>query len=250
MVRNWILLAAAASLTAPLFAQVQTRRATITGNGGDQGKCTIEVRVDIAAEVEVSGDMGRIRTLSGQPSNWVRFECSSPLPRNPVDFRFRGIDGRGNVQLIRDPQSTRGTAVVRIEDSKGRSEGYTFDLEWRGGSTYDSSNRGGWNGYDNGRQNNDRYDGNDQYNRNNRDYNRDDRFGNNTGAYNRGNRDSVVTCAANGNRRTYCDADTSGGVRLLREHGNSSCQLGSTWGFDRRGIWVDRGCRGDFQIGR
>lgn len=254
MVRNWILLAAAASLTAPAFAQVQTRRATITGNGGDQGKCTIEVRVDIAADVEVSGDMGRIRTLSGQPSNWVRFECSSPLPRNPVDFRFRGIDGRGNVQLVRDPQSTRGTAVVRIEDPKGGSEGYTFDLEWRGGSAYDSGNRGGWDGFGNGRRNDGRYSQDDRYDRDNRDYDRnDDRFGrNNNGRYNRGNnnRDSVVSCSAVGNRRTYCDADTSGGVRLLREHGNSSCQLGSTWGFDRRGIWVDRGCRGDFQIGR
>ena len=140
--------------------------------------------------------------------------------------------------------------MVRIEDPKGGSEGYTFDLEWRGGSTYDSGNRGGWNGYDNGRQNNDRYDRNDPYNRNNRDYNRDDRFGNNNSQYNRGNRDSVVTCAANGNRRTYCDADTSGGVRLFASmetpHASSDPLGASTV----RGIWVDRGCRGDFQIGR
>jgi len=27
-------------------------------------------------------------------------------------------------------------------------------------------------------------------------------------------------------------------------------RLGDTWGFDRRGIWVERGCRGDFQLGR
>ncbi len=43
-----------------------TRRATITGRGGD-GKCTIEVEVDGSAEVEVSGDVGLLRTLSGQP---------------------------------------------------------------------------------------------------------------------------------------------------------------------------------------
>jgi hypothetical protein len=58
------------------------------------------------------------------------------LPRNPGDFRFRGVDGRGRVELVRDPSSSGGTAVVRIEDSKGGREGYTFDLEWRGGSGY------------------------------------------------------------------------------------------------------------------
>lgn len=110
----------------------QTMTANIRGGGGDSGKCTIEVEVDGVAEVEVRGDRGVIRTLEGQPSNWRRFECNSVMPRNPVDFRFRGIDGRGRVQLVRNPSS--GSAVVRIEDSKGGREGYTFDLEWRGGS--------------------------------------------------------------------------------------------------------------------
>jgi len=110
-----------------------TRRATPTGRGGD-GKCTIEVDVDGAAEVEVSGDMGFLRTLAGQTAVWRRFECNGPLPRNPGEFRFRGIDGRGNVYLVRDPRSNKGRAVVRIEDRKGGREGYTFDLEWRGSS--------------------------------------------------------------------------------------------------------------------
>lgn len=111
-----------------------TRRATLTGRGGD-GKCTIEVDVDDAAEVEVSGDMGLLRTLAGQTAVWRRFECNGPLPRNPGEFRFRGIDGRGNVSLVRDPRSSGGRAVVRIEDPKGGREGYTFDLEWRGSSS-------------------------------------------------------------------------------------------------------------------
>ncbi len=113
-------------------ASVQTRRADIRGGGGDGGKCTIEVEVDDTAEVEVSGDQGRIQTLSGSPSVWRRFQCSSPMPRNPGDFRFSGIDGRGRVELIRDPRNNGGRAVVRIQDSQGGREGYTFDLEWRG----------------------------------------------------------------------------------------------------------------------
>lgn len=123
-----------AGFAALLPAQsTQTMRANIRGGGGDSGKCTIEVTVDGAADVEIRGDTGRIRTLQGQPSSWRRFECTSPLPSNPVDFRFRGIDGRGNVSLLRDP-SGGGPAVVRIEDRQGGREGYTFDLEWRGGA--------------------------------------------------------------------------------------------------------------------
>src|SRR3954453_22265581 len=116
MSRTYLLLVTAAAMIGlPAFGQMSTRRASITGGGGDTGKCTVEVRVDGAVEVEITGDMGRIRTLYGQPASWNRFDCSSPLPRNPVDFRFRGVDGRGNVQLIRDPSSRGATAVVRVE---------------------------------------------------------------------------------------------------------------------------------------
>jgi len=219
-------------------AQVATRRASVVGNrGGGEEKCTIEVRVDIAAEIEVTGDMGRIRTVSGQPSNWVRFECTSPLPRNPVDFRFEGRDGRGNVNLLRDPMSGRGIAVLRIDDPKGGAEAYTFDLLWRGGSDYNSSGQGYGRDrdYDRGsvRRNDDRYD-------------RDTRQ---TGRYSRNDR-NIVTCASNDGRRVYCDADTRNGVALLEQHGNAPCRQGSTWGYDRRGIWVDRGCRADFELRR
>jgi hypothetical protein len=56
------------------------------------------------------------------------------MPANPSDFQFKGVDGRGRVQLIRDPRQSGGVAVVRIEDPEGGREGYTFDLEWRGGT--------------------------------------------------------------------------------------------------------------------
>src|SRR3954451_2428835 len=125
-------------------AVVQERRANITGGGGDSGKCTIEVEVDDVAEVEVFGEQGFIRTLSGAPSNWRRFQCNFPMPRNPIDFRFRGIDGRGNVQLIRDPRNNGGRAVVRIEDRRGGREGYTFDLEWRGSGGFGGPPNGGY----------------------------------------------------------------------------------------------------------
>ena len=131
-----------AALAAAASAErVEERRATFTGSRGDRGKCTIEVNVDDVAEVEISGDRGRLRTLSGQPSVWRRFECSDPLPRDFADFRYSGVDGRGRQFLLKDPRNNRGVAVIRIEDPKGGREGYTFDIEWSKGS--DDRNRDG-----------------------------------------------------------------------------------------------------------
>jgi hypothetical protein len=62
-------------------------------------------------------------------------------------------------------------------------------------------------------------------------------------------RDSgTITCASDDGRRVYCEADTRGGVRLVRQISGSTCQEGSTWGYDARGIWVDRGCRAEFDV--
>jgi hypothetical protein len=146
-------LAAGLVLTAPMFAQqVATFRAQIRG-GGDHGKCTIEVDVDGVAEIEIQGDQGRMRTLSGNPAGWRRMECNQPLPQNPQGFRFSGVDGRGRQTLLRDPSSNRGTAVIRIEDPQGGREGYTFDIEWGGGFRGDGGgfDRGGDRGGDRGR---------------------------------------------------------------------------------------------------
>jgi hypothetical protein len=122
-----------------LSAQGYQRRATMTGGGGDRGKCTIEVVVDGAAEVEIRGDSATLRNLAGNQPQWRRFECNGSIPPNPVDFRFAGVDGRGRQTLVRDPRNG-GAAVVRIEDSDGGQEGYTFDLFWGGGY---GDNRGG-----------------------------------------------------------------------------------------------------------
>lgn len=111
-------------------ANPSSRRAVITGAGGD-GRCTIEVSVDHAAEVEISGDLGVLTTTGGQPATWQRFQCNAPLPRKPVDFRFAGINGRGSMRLIQDPRATSGRAVVQINDPRGGRGNYAFELRWR-----------------------------------------------------------------------------------------------------------------------
>ena len=127
-----LILAGVCAIGTTLYGAVESRTANITGARGDRGKCTIEVEVDGAADVEIAGDRATIRTLQGQRANFRRFQCSDPLPRNPEDFRFTGVDGRGRQTLVADPRNNRGVAVVRIEDRQGGREGYTFDIEWRG----------------------------------------------------------------------------------------------------------------------
>lgn len=220
----------------PVFGQRGSFRANIRGNGNSEnGKCTVEVRIDQAAEVEFGGDTGRLRTLAGAPAQWTRIDCSAPMPRNMRDFHFKGIDGRGSQTLVADPRGNGGVAVVRLEDPKNGMEGYTFDLEWTGGSNNSNdsySGGGGGYGYGSGY-------GRDR----DRDGRNRDRDRNRNSGYN------TINCASDDGRRRYCDADTRGGVRLLRQYGES-CRQGDTWGYDDRGIWVDRNCSGEFQIGR
>lgn len=61
---------------------------------------------------------------------------------------------------------------------------------------------------------------------------------------------NVITCSSNNGRRNFCPVDTRGGVRMVNQRSGSPCIQGSTWGYDRRGVWVDRGCRADFALGR
>ena len=111
-------------------SQDQPRKMTpVRGGAPDRGKCTLEVVVDGAAEVEIRGDTATLHNLSGALPRWRRFECTGPLPGNPGDFRFAGVDGRGRQELVRGPGDGRG-AIVRIEDAGGGSEGYTFDIMW------------------------------------------------------------------------------------------------------------------------
>lgn len=116
----------------PMHADSVSRRATITGGRGP-GRCTIEVNVDHAAEVEILGDTANLRTVGGQPAYWRRFECNAPVPHRPQDFRVAKVNGRGKVQLLRDPRNNRGTAVIHITDPQRGRGVYAVDVVWQAG---------------------------------------------------------------------------------------------------------------------
>ena len=58
----------------------------------------------------------------------------------------------------------------------------------------------------------------------------------------------TISCSSDDGRRHYCAADIRGEVRMVKQNSDSPCQQGYSWGFDRGGIWVDRGCRADFAV--
>ena len=66
----------------------------------------------------------------------------------------------------------------------------------------------------------------------------------NGNAYGQG---QVVRCESNDGRTQRCPLYANArGVQLVRQLSRTACVEGRTWGYDRGGIWVSQGCRGDF----
>lgn len=62
-------------------------------------------------------------------------------------------------------------------------------------------------------------------------------------------RGQTIACSSDDMRRHSCALDTRGGdVRMVRQLSEARCTRGYSWGTNRRGIWVDHGCRADFTV--
>jgi hypothetical protein len=59
----------------------------------------------------------------------------------------------------------------------------------------------------------------------------------------------TIRCESSGNRQNFCRANTGGRATLVRELSRRRCTQWRTWGFERGGVWVRDGCRGDFRVG-
>jgi hypothetical protein len=108
--------------------------ARMSGKAGNEGKCTFEVVVQGIADVQIRGSQGRIVTQSGNPAQWRRLDCNEPLPYNAGNFKFKGIDGHGQQSLAAVPNSNNGVAVIHIVNNSNKNEGYTGEIEWKGGA--------------------------------------------------------------------------------------------------------------------
>ena len=58
----------------------------------------------------------------------------------------------------------------------------------------------------------------------------------------------AVRCQSTTGHRVECRFDGAGTVELSRQLGTSACIKGRSWGVKRNTIWVDRGCRADFNV--
>src|SRR5262245_48004317 len=61
-----------------------------------------------------------------------------------------------------------------------------------------------------------------------------------------------VGCSSRDYRYESCDVPTDGGrivdMRLVRQESHAACTQGSTFGFGDTYVWVDHGCRGEFEV--
>jgi hypothetical protein len=57
-----------------------------------------------------------------------------------------------------------------------------------------------------------------------------------------------IMCESINERYQQCLVRGVRDVQLARVLSRSRCDYGHSWGFDRNGIWVDRGCRAEFTV--
>jgi len=59
-----------------------------------------------------------------------------------------------------------------------------------------------------------------------------------------------LTCSSDNEQWHQCGTSFTNiaNVELVRQISGSPCIQGQTWGFEARGVWVDRGCRAEFRV--
>jgi len=155
------------------------------------------------------------------------------------DYQYCRTETRGGVRIQR--QLSRSACI------QNRSWGYDRGGIWvKDGCRAEfmiGDDRGDdWN-RDRGRDR-----GDDRYNRGDDRYNGggDDRGRDREDDRNRGGRRFV--CDAQGPGYRLCRVDTRGGVRMIRQLSKTPCRQNRTWGYERGGVWVDGGCRAEFEV--
>lgn len=116
------------------WQEIQPKRTRDYDDRKSEGYCAIRVWVDDLVIIHTRGGRVAFETVRGQRARDAGTECSQPLPAADAlaDFKWRGVDGRGRVELLEEPdRRNRYTAIVRIEDSKGGGQEHHFRLTWR-----------------------------------------------------------------------------------------------------------------------
>jgi hypothetical protein len=60
---------------------------------------------------------------------------------------------------------------------------------------------------------------------------------------------SQIRCESRNHQYEFCASSIPvAEARLMHQESGAACVQGRSWGYDRRGIWVDRGCAGLFEV--
>ncbi len=62
--------------------------------------------------------------------------------------------------------------------------------------------------------------------------------------------EETIHCSSRGLGYRYCRIDTGGRAELIHQNSLFDCRENRSWGYDDHGVWVDRGCSGEFRVGR
>ena len=58
----------------------------------------------------------------------------------------------------------------------------------------------------------------------------------------------IISCDSKKNKYRHCPTRVQSRVEIVRQKSKSSCRYNKSWGYDRRGVWVSKGCRAEFAI--
>ena len=58
----------------------------------------------------------------------------------------------------------------------------------------------------------------------------------------------LLRCESQGHALERCPIEIAGSVRLTRQLSRMDCELGESWGYDDKGVWVARGCGAEFEV--
>jgi hypothetical protein len=103
---------------------------TVTTKTGP-GKLIWSGKVDHEVHVQVSGNNVYVQVIEGQDVQDMRQEFVGLLPDRSVTVSVKKRKGRGSVQVFEQPSRANGyQAVIRIQDPKGGTDEYEFELTW------------------------------------------------------------------------------------------------------------------------
>jgi hypothetical protein len=103
-----------------------------TGGGGGEGRAFWRGTVDDVVQLEIRGRNISVRTISGRTYPDGNYSFTLPLPTRGVSVGVEKRSGRGNVEVIQQPnRGNNFTAIIQISDRDGGAREYQLEIFWQ-----------------------------------------------------------------------------------------------------------------------